>query len=140
MTMNDCIFSTLKTDNQGYVPKKFQGRYQGLHRISWQILNGPIPKGTLIDHKCHNEALAEGKCEGGKSCVHRACVNPSHLRAISHLENVQAGARLLSNNINCVNGHLVAENLEYRPSGRAFCRSCRTESNLGSMVRMKVGN
>ena len=140
MTMNNCIIPTLKPDNQGYITKFFQGRYQGLHRVSWQILNGPSPKGMHIDHTCHNEALAEGTCKGGKTCSHRACVNPAHLRLISHLENVQAGGRPLGNNTHCVNGHLVADNLEHRPSGKAFCRSCRTESNKASIARAKVGN
>jgi hypothetical protein len=139
MTLNDCIFSTLKPGNQGYVLKFYEGRYQGLHRISWSILNGPIPKGMHIDHSCHNEALANGTCQGGKSCKHRACVNPAHLRLISHLENVQAGGRPLGNNTHCVNGHLVADNLAHRPSGKAYCLTCRKESSVTAMARAKVG-
>lgn len=134
MTMNDCIIPTLKPGNQGYILKKLDGRYQGLHRISWQILNGPIPKDTVIDHTCHNE---DANCSGSNSCQHRKCVNPSHLRAVSHLENVQAGNRVMANNTHCVNGHLVADNLAHRPSGRAYCVSCRVESNKASTLRRK---
>ena len=139
MTMSDCIYSQIKPDSNGYATKYFDGVYRGLHRVTWEILNGPIPSGMIIDHTCHNEALEQGTCKGGKICIHRACINPAHLRLTSHLENVKAGGRPLGNNTHCVNGHLVADNLEYRPSGKAFCRSCRTQSNALSNAR-KVGN
>lgn len=41
------------------------------HRVSWELVNGPIPKGLLIDHKCHV----------------RNCVNPAHLRLVTHKQN-----------------------------------------------------
>lgn len=137
MAMTDCIYSQIKTDSNGYATKYFDGVYRGLHRVSWEILNGPIPKGMLIDHTCHNEALEEGTCKGGRTCKHRACINPAHLRLTSHLENVQAGARPLANNEFCKNGHAVSDNLRHRPNGRVYCLSCRQESNKQSMARKK---
>lgn len=134
MSMTDCIIPNRKTDTNGYAMMPFEGRYQGMHRVTWKILNGPVPAGMVIDHTCHNE---DDECKGGKSCKHRKCVNPAHLRAVTHLENVQAGQRPLANNSNCINGHLVSENLAYRPNGVAYCQSCRKESNLASMARQK---
>lgn len=134
MTMTDCIIPNRKTDLAGYVMMRFEGRYQGMHRVAWQILNGPVPKGLVIDHTCHNE---DTTCSGGTNCQHRACVNPAHLRAVSHLENVQAGQRVMANRESCVNGHAVSENLAHRPNGRAYCLSCRKESNKASMIRLK---
>lgn len=47
------------------------------HRVSFQLTNGPIPPGTEIDHLCRN----------------KACVNPAHLEAVPHRENVRRGGQ-----------------------------------------------
>lgn len=41
------------------------------HRISWELVNGPIPEGIEVDHQCHN----------------KACVRPSHLRPATSKQN-----------------------------------------------------
>ena len=41
------------------------------HRVSFELANGPIASGLEIDHICHN----------------RRCVNPEHLRAVTHKQN-----------------------------------------------------
>ena len=45
----------------------------GAHRVAWMIENGEIPEGKVIDHICHNTL----------------CVNPAHLRAVTHKENIE---------------------------------------------------
>ena len=41
------------------------------HRVSWAAANGEIPPGIEIDHICHNHP----------------CVNPAHLRPVTHKQN-----------------------------------------------------
>ena len=40
---------TLRAD--GYIGIYFQGKYYFAHRIIWEMFNGPIPDGLVIDHK-----------------------------------------------------------------------------------------
>ena len=49
--------------SDGYGRIKFEDRQQQVHRIAWQLFNGPIPPGMLV---CHH-------------CDHPACIRPSHL-------------------------------------------------------------
>ena len=37
-------------DNQGYLSIRVFMRHYGGHRIIWEMVNGPIPKGMQIDH------------------------------------------------------------------------------------------
>lgn len=46
----------------------------GAHRFAFELAKGPLlPLGLDIDHKCHNPL----------------CVNPRHLRAITHFDNLR---------------------------------------------------
>ncbi|MHA7210822.1 HNH endonuclease signature motif containing protein [Arthrobacter sp. MDT1-65] len=62
----------------GYVQKNGYGKFRRgdepmvtAHRMSYELANGPIPKGLMVDHLCHN----------------RACVNDSHLRLLTAKQN-----------------------------------------------------
>lgn len=60
----------------GYAMLSFrtkQGRTRRAHRIAFELLRGPIPEGLELDHVCRN----------------RGCVNPWHLDAVSHQENLR---------------------------------------------------
>lgn len=65
----------------GYGQFRFEGTSEKAHRISYEILVGPIPEGMELDHTCHN----------------RLCVNPEHLRLATRLQNAR-NTRIHSNN------------------------------------------
>lgn len=54
----------------------------GAHRVSWEMKNGPIPKGMFIDHICRNVA----------------CVRPDHLRLATPKQNLEHLAEIRANN------------------------------------------
>lgn len=59
-------------NNNGYGCIKVSGTNKYVHRVAWELENGPIPEGLTIDHLCKN----------------RACVRLSHLELVTLQENL----------------------------------------------------
>ena len=86
------------------------------HRVSYRMLRGSIDAGLVLDHLCRV----------------RSCVNPEHLRAVTHADNMLAPgsqwpAAIHATKTKCPRGHrldppnLVASNFR---SGRRACLAC----------------
>ncbi len=55
------------------------------HRRAWEEhFHTDLPEGMTLDHACHT---ADVTCPGGRSCPHRACVNPLHMEVVPQAEN-----------------------------------------------------
>lgn len=76
------------------------------HRWAWERVNGPVPSGLELDHLCRNPA----------------CVRPSHMQAVTHVENMHRGKRAAQTH--CKHGHpLFGDNVRHTKRGRV-CRTC----------------
>lgn len=82
-----CILMTSGVGKDGYSQISFRGKLVSAHRLSWRARRSPIPPGMTVDHNCHNAAAYRGECSGGPTCIHRRCINPTHLRLMTMTDN-----------------------------------------------------
>lgn len=67
-----CHNFTGRLDSYGYAQIKDKGKAILVHRWAWSQINGPVPDGLGILHKCDN----------------RSCINPDHLYAGDQKQNM----------------------------------------------------
>src|SRR5690606_24154407 len=102
------------TKNQdGYGRFWHNGRLCSAHRVAYEMLVGPIPEGTELDHLCRV----------------RACVNPVHLEAVTHKENVFRSpinpTTIWAARDHCHRGHEYTPENTYRNPKKPNTRCCR---------------
>lgn len=88
------------------------GHWGSAHRVTYELVNGPVPAGLVLDHLCG---------------VTR-CVNPDHLRPATNLENVTRGRgpnMAAYRAGTCLAGHPRSESYYKRDGSLAYCRPCR---------------
>jgi hypothetical protein len=121
--MTECIEAKTSTKVNGYHKLWVNGKMVRAHRWAWEIINGPIPEGLVIDHMCGN----------------RACVAIDHLRAVTQQENIMAGKHNIDNRTHCNKGHLFEGNIMVRKNGRRECAECNRERSRAN-YRKRVDN
>lgn len=119
--------------SEGYGTVMVDGEVKYVHRLSYQLHVGPIPRGWEIDHLCHSETVRLGQCGGGTECQHRRCWEPGHLEAVSSRENSMRGNHALfaiARRSVCGKGlHDLTkpENVRSGKDGRRRCGPCARE-------------
>ncbi|MFF4751804.1 HNH endonuclease signature motif containing protein [Streptomyces sp. NPDC001270] len=107
-----CHEWTGSTDQDGYARFWIDGRNRRAYHYAYEQSHGPIPAGHDIDHHCRN----------------RRCVRDSHLRALTHRDNVLASGNVAAYRAaqtHCHRGHPFDEvNTRRRKNGTRACRAC----------------
>ena len=129
--VGDCIVWTGATDKAGYGRINFEGENRLVHRVAYELLHGPIPKGLELDHLCRNPI----------------CFNTAHLEAVTRSVNTRRGNLALvlkaraDSRTQCKNNHeLSSENTIVRiKRGYQYrlCRECINEGQRNRKVKRK---
>jgi hypothetical protein len=96
------------------------------HRVSYEAHHGRLATDLTVDHTCHNR---DRTCPGGRACLHRRCVNPAHLEAVTNAVNrsrapIAGWAAIHAAKTHCKFGHpLSGDNLTVTARQRV-CREC----------------
>ena len=69
-----------RVGSHGYPEKRINGRLYLLHRLVYEMREGPIPDGHQVHHQCEN----------------KLCCNPRHLELLSLVDHTLETARLRS--------------------------------------------
>lgn len=125
-----CLLWTGRTLPSGYAIYKTGSRTLYVYRWAYEHFVAPIPAGLTIEHLCHDPNVCRLWRAG--ACLHRRCVEWSHLLPLPNAENSMRGGSPLawkSRQVDCIHGHpLSGPNLYVTPDGRRQCRQCRTDA------------
>lgn len=121
---NGCWLWSNSLDNDGYGRITIDKKTYRAHRLIWELENGIIPKGLVIDHLCRI----------------RNCVNPKHLRLVTLRQNaLENSDSITAQNLRkkfCKKGHWY-DKIYTSPKGETerYCSICHRERSRNFIKR-----
>lgn len=130
---DECWPWTGSKQRKGYGTVNRFKRQWVAHRFAWEMMNGPIPEGMLVCHKCDNPP----------------CCNPAHLFLGTNKENlmdcVAKGRHAETRKTHCKHGHAFTPDNILRFPGdvrigrlRRECRTCDHERGVRRWSRSRT--
>jgi hypothetical protein len=116
----ECWPWLLSTTGNGYAQIKINRKRYGVHRIAYELVNGPIPDSLTIDHLCRN----------------RLCCNPAHLEAVTMKENILRGtapSAIGARKTIASCGHPF----DVKYGNKRYCSACGRVKSLMNMARLR---
>lgn len=120
---NGCWIWQGGVKSTGYGAISVRNRMRNAYAVAYEVFKGTVPKGLELDHLCRV----------------RLCVNPDHLEAVTHRENVLRGtspAAAHAVKTHCPRGHEYAGNnlkvFVRRTATQRRCAQCHLESKRKS--------
>lgn len=116
-----CLILTGTLDRKGYGAISVNGIPRRVHRVMWELFEGPIPDGLDLDHV------------RDRGCTNRNCASIAHLEPVTHRVNLLRGdtiPAMYAAREECSQGHpFDLANTYRRPEGSRVCRTCKRARN-----------
>jgi hypothetical protein len=110
-----CVLWTGYRNRDGYGDISVDNTHYMVHRVVWELLEGPIADGLVLDHV---------KARG---CLNRHCASITHLEPVTQRENLLRAQSFNAAKTHCRNGHEFTEANTYLWRGERRCRRCNRD-------------
>lgn len=91
-----CWFYKYSENSEGYAHITFEGKKVYGHRLTYELLIGPIPEGKILHHF---------------ECENRACINPYHTKLVTRSTHPGVGAPKGNHNRGGYRAYIAEQNL-----------------------------